>query len=414
MLFLFIHRLSALNDDDFLLTEDLVNKINNNPSSSFKAKLYPQFEKMRVRDFKKFLSPIRKNTPSHKSAIPNVKAYFPLHETDFPDNQFYITGINMTFHQNSSNYSIDYELENDVYKVPIRVFDFTQFCSSWAPTVTTAMSMTLSRWSNSMVNLSVQFLLDCDILGDPCFERNQISAYEQFWRRYIPLEGQWRNYTLEPPTPQLTRSICDTYNECYPGQTHCKRQLVLTGVCGENVEEFGVCPIYYLYNWKMIESCLFEVGAVTSSIFVTETFFLYKEGIFDNSGTESNPAEAIGMLDVTIIGWGSFGSDHPSSLKTRPRYWYVNPNFGVDWGMNCSELFNEMRFNSTKIMINGEEKGKRVVELDFGNGRVCNSNTFEEDNVTRTGIMRFLAQKDLFGIESNAVSAVPYNYMPKI
>ena len=58
--------LAKLKDSDLLVTQDLVDRINRDPHSSFKATLYPQFSRMTVGEAKRFLGPVRK-PPTRKS-----------------------------------------------------------------------------------------------------------------------------------------------------------------------------------------------------------------------------------------------------------------------------------------------------------------------------------------------------------
>jgi len=379
-----IYKLSALSDDDFVITQELVDKINNNKNSTFKAKLYPKFANMKVRDFKKFLSPIRKVT-SHQSPIP-IETIDPFNESsDFESLPFYFTGI----FPSGDNITVQYPAdENGTLSFPITVYDVTEFCSSWAPAVTSAMSITLSRWSSSVVNLSVQFLLDCDILGDPCIERSPASAYEQFWRRYIPTTENWRDFSITPPSSQLNKAICDQFNVCYPGIENCRRELVMTGVCDSNNEEPGACPIYYLYNWKMIQASLLEVGAVTSSILVGQSFLTYEYGVY-----EEEVVTPLGFLDVTIIGWIN-------------DYWYIIPHLGLDFGLSCKLLYEPIlsyaKFYHRKTDDVVELPEKNLSYFKFGGNIVCSSNV---DNESRTGIMKIYKENSF--IHSNGVLGVP-------
>jgi len=396
MLFLLLPRIHSLSDDDFVVTKDLVKSINENPKSTFKAVYYPKFASMRLRDFKRFLSPVRKAPEVHASARPVGFSERSFHNSDkrmftgiykevicshsrdgeyndwheFSDEVESIQdGEESIFEKNgkvypkhqfdctkNDNVQIQYKVQYPGENVPFPVFDNTQLCSSWASAVTSAMSTTLSRWSNENVNLSIQFLLDCDILGDPCMERPPLSAYEQFWRRYIPLSDRWRNpeNPLETPHHQLTKEICDNYKSCYPGEQNCKRHAVLTGLCEPGNQLSGTCPIYFLYNWRWIKSHLAEVGAVTSSILVRPDFFTYRNGTYKSDMSQ----EILGMLDVTIIGWGQSMINliqTSTTIEEKQRWWYVIPHLGIDFGLTCKELLSPIEQKNNENVVDIED-----------------------------------------------------------
>ncbi|EAY09737.1 hypothetical protein TVAG_413870 [Trichomonas vaginalis G3] len=75
--------------------------------------------------------------------------------------------------------------------VKFPVFDVTALCSSWAPSVTSAMTISVSRWAGEFVNFSLQFILDCDIIGDSCVERTPLFAYKPFWTYHPPEYESW-------------------------------------------------------------------------------------------------------------------------------------------------------------------------------------------------------------------------------
>jgi hypothetical protein len=360
---------------------------------------------MTVGEAKKFLSPVRKGDPVNHGSPRPVGA----NERFFHDIDTHVltgwydakTGAEKKWGTGA----------DDLGKYQYTVYDNSRFCSSWAPAVTSAMSLALSIHHGRWVNLSVQFILDCDLVGDPCVERPPLNAYEQFWRRYVPQATRWDAPldVLRPPYFDLTKGTCDNKEGCYPGWTNCPRNLVLTGSC-EPGETDASCPIYFLYNWRYIKSHLWEVGPVTSSVLVRPKFFTYATGIYsavastarpdgkefpgppgaDNAGMApgSQMADILGMLDVTIIGWGQAGlnlSEKSGYKAMYNRWWYVIPHLGQEFGEKCVEVF-----------------GPTVDRIE-----ACEGN----DN-TLSGIMRFNRRFDDSSIESQAVGAVPFNFRP--
>jgi hypothetical protein len=183
---------------------------------------------------------------------------------------------------------------------------------------------------------------------------------------------------------------------------------VLTGSCEPGETDAG-CPIYFLHNWRYIKSHLWEVGPVTSSVLVRPKFFTYASGIYsalattEAAGTKENfpqppgadvagtpPSgtmdEILGMLDVTIIGWGQTDvnlSEKSGHTAMYNRWWYVIPHLGQEFGETCLTVFGSL--------------SNRV-----GCGAANDL----------SGIMRFNRRFDDSGIESQAVGAVPFNFQP--
>ena len=376
MFSLFVLKSISISDSDPLVTQDMVDKINNNPDSPFKAKLYPKFAKMTRGDVKKFLSPIRPAPKQKGSAYP-VGA----DESQYTSNFLAIKFNGQT-----------YEAGNP-YNFGVTVYDVSTLCSSWAPAATSAVSLSVSRWASRYINFSLQFVLDCDMLGDACVERPSLSAYQLFWNYKIPEAQRWdqpgvnsgRTSVLQAPVSSLTQEICKgTSNDgCYPGTSGCSRSYALTGSCNPGDSE-TTCPLYFLYNWRWIKSHLWEVGPVTSSILVYSNFFTYDEGVYTSADDQSSP---LGMLDVTIIGWG----ENTSAVSNSPteslnRWWYVIPHLGSEFG----------------IALN-------VSETDKDGGSETN---YTINNGNTKGFMKFNRRFDDCMIESQAIGPVPYNFVP--
>jgi hypothetical protein len=396
---------SAIDDSRPLITQELVDKINNDPRSTFKARLYDRFARMTVGEAKKFLGPVRKGDPvNHGSPRPVGANERFFHNIDTR----VLTGWYDAKSGDEKGWGTN-QLGNYQYTV----YNNADFCSSWAPAVTSAMSLALSIHHGRWVNLSVQFILDCDLMGDPCVERPPLNAYEQFWRRYVPQATRWDApaNVLRPPYFDLDKDTCDgtKNNGCYPGWSNCPRNLVLTGSC-EPGETDASCPIYFLYNWRYIKSHLWEVGPVTSSVLVRPKFFTYASGIYSALATTTKDGdkdqfpeqgaevgsttmdEVLGMLDVTIIGWGQSDfnlSDKAGHTAMYNRWWYVIPHLGREFGETCVTIFGP----------NGQVPTVQD-KVDCGTG------------ATLSGIMRFNRRFDDSSIESQAVGAVPFNFKP--
>ena len=388
-MFLFLlYLVRNLSDSDPLVTQELVDKINNNPKSTFKAKLYPKFAKLTVGDAKKFLSPVRPSPVKKGSAYP-----IGADETKYKDN--YV--------------AIKFENQPDQAQYTAPVYDVSNLCSSWAPAATSAVSLSVSRWANRFINFSLQYVLDCDLLGDACMERPSLSSYALFWHNKIPEAVRWdqpgtansgRTSPLHAPVAELTSEICakdDSDPGCYPGTSGCSRSYALTGSCNPGDTE-ATCPIYYLYNWRWIKSHLFEVGPVTSSILVYNSLFTYTGGDDGNDvyGVLESDSEPLGMLDVTIIGWGQYSSKvEVDPTESKNRWWWVIPHLGDDFGVQMN--VDEPKDDST------DPAAKTIT--------VTSGSTETEGNHNR-GFMKFNRRFDDCLIESQAVGAVPYNFIP--
>jgi hypothetical protein len=397
---------SPADDPRPLITQELVDEINHDARSTFKAKLYDRFARMTVGEAKKFLAPVRKGDLANHGSPRPIGA-----------NESYFHNLDMRvlsgWYDPKTGASKAWG-DQTLGKYKYTVYNNAGFCSSWAPAVTSAMSLALSIHHKRWVNLSVQFIIDCDLMADPCIERPPLNAYERFWRRYIPQFTRWDqpNDVLRPPYFALNKDTCDGKSGCYPGWSNCPRNLVLTGSC-EPGEAEASCPIYFLYNWRYIKSHLWEVGPVTSSVVVRPKFFTYASGIY-SALAKTSPAtagkvnypqpkdavdtttmdEVLGMLDVTIIGWGQTDvnlSEKAGNTAMYNRWWYVIPHLGHDWGETCGAIFGNL----------GDSNPDVLPMVDCGN-----------DANSLSGIMRFNRRFDDSRIESEAVGAVPFNFQP--
>lgn len=353
---------STLKENDHLITHDLVNRINYDSQSTFTAKLNRRFMNMTIGDSRRFLSPVMKIPLQHGSSRP--------------------IGANISEYSNFSHVITGYtneQLKLNEYK--FTVYNNQNFCSSWATAVTSAMSLSLSIHSKKLINLSIQYIIDCDIFGDSCMQRPALNSYEPFYRRFIPQTDQWdqNENVLRSPPKNLTDDICKDNNGCFPNLKNCQRNQVLSGEC--NATDFYLnCPVYLLNNWKWMQSHLWEVGPITSSIFVKQSLFTYDGGIYSSESKFDD--KIIGMMDVTIIGWGKA---YQIKSEREEKWWYVIPHLGTDFGETAGSLFNDDE--------------RKALGLENPN--------------QKTGIMRFNMSYDDSGIESQSIGAVPYNFIPK-
>ena len=426
-MFLFLTFSKSFKDSDPLITQELIDRINNNPRSSFKAGLNTKFAKMTIGVAKRFLSPIRPIQNNHASAVPVGANENFMHNVD----RQYITGItNIRMpHKTYTKEDIDLvagpgqfeaNIQRDAYsRIQFPIYDVTKLCSSWASAVTSAMSISVSRWAYDFINFSLQYVLDCDILGDACIERTPLNAYQLFWERHPPSADTWdvpgdgnseRWYPTDAPRSDFTRANCAD-NSCYPGKT-CAHHWALTGSCNPGDAETA-CPIYFLYNWRYIKSHLWEVGAVTSSIVVHPSLFSYQGGVYSSLGETELPGPdaefpdtAIGMLDVTIIGWGqtvlNLSSYDDSYNYTKLRWWYVIPHFGEFISEPKGEpmFFYKSETNTYEDLIDGTytfdaSQLRGPVHIDIERSLIKFNRRFDDCN-----------------IESHAVGAAPYNFVP--
>jgi hypothetical protein len=102
--------------------------------------------------------------------------------------------------------------------------------------------------------------------------------------------------------------------------------------------------------------------------------------------------DVLGMLDVTIIGWGQVNlnlSLHEAIYSSMyNRWWYVIPHL-PDFGETCGAVFDPL----TNI--------------------ACPSGQDSFITKAKSGIMRFNRRFDDSSIESQAVGAVPFNFRPQ-
>ncbi|EAX95121.1 hypothetical protein TVAG_033410 [Trichomonas vaginalis G3] len=431
----------SLKNSDPLITQEIVDAINNDPNAPFKAKLYPKFAKMTVGDARRFLSPVRPPPQNQGSAVPvgaNEEFFNWVDKnyiTGLTNVAAYPNDVNAS-NQNSKNYSGTQpgrSIYPHVEKVKFPVFDVTKLCSSWAPAVTSAMTISVSRWAGEFVNFSLQYVLDCDILGDSCVERTPLNAYQLFWTYHPPDFDSWdkpgdehseRTSYMQAPRSDFNRENCAD-NRCYPGLTNCKRHWALTGSCNPGDAETG-CPIYFLYNWRWIKSHLWEVGAVTSSITVYRSLFTYNGSVYSGYfkpdtgdtvvGNNTGWGQILGMLDVTIVGWGqtklNLSTDSSLNTQSLQRWWWVIPHFGSDFGIHYDFCKGDTNCKTNKTAISHENDQIKLAS-DSGQLYITGlTDDWQDGTTNKKGFMQFNRRFDDCNIESQAVGAVPYNFVP--
>ncbi|EAY04911.1 hypothetical protein TVAG_016830 [Trichomonas vaginalis G3] len=69
-MFVYIYLAGSLKDSDPLITQEMVDAINSNSNSPFKATLYPKFAGMTIGNAKRFLSPVCPPRRNQGSAVP--------------------------------------------------------------------------------------------------------------------------------------------------------------------------------------------------------------------------------------------------------------------------------------------------------------------------------------------------------
>lgn len=368
MIYLFTFLLTKLNDNEPIFTQEMVDKINNNPKSTYKVWLDPKFANLKKKDLP-FLQNY-KIPPKHGS--PHLTGTDEKIVDSYP-----------TFFAGYSNPSLKFE------PYSFQVYDNTKhFCTSWATSVTSVMSLSLSIHSHRPINLSLQFIADCDLYGNVCAYRPPLNAYEPFYHYFIPQSDRWdepSDITRTPPQ-NLTKEICESIDGCYPGWTNCPRNRVLSGSC-EPSESNSNCPVYLLPNWRYMKSFLYEVGPITSILAAPYSILFYKSGVYNESRISPSDNE-VRQLDFifycTIIGWGE---NKTSSGQMTDKWWYVIPHLGKNWGALSEELF--------------PDPDEREAILGY------------RDEGVKTGIIRIARNHNVCDIEKNAFGAVPFNFKPK-
>lgn len=194
----------------------------------------------------------------------------------------------------------------------LSIYDNKYLCTTWAAAVVSALSLSYSIHAKKYFNFSLQFMLDCDIYGDPCYHRSGYRAYLPFSLRMIPQSDRWDQPTdpLRQP-PEGIGDICVSI-DCFPGFKNCPRTSVMGGFCDSTKGSFEYCKVHKLNYWKWMKSFLWEVGPITSTIVVDQNFFTYSGGVLTKNIEHGN--HDLGMLEVTIIGWGQ--KENP---LTRPK-----------------------------------------------------------------------------------------------
>lgn len=349
-----------------LLSKELVDGINRSPGIKYRASLNTRFVNFTVLDVRKFLSPIKPLPNLHKSAsqIGTSERYTDIFSS-------VVTGMNGLSGGNFNG-----------GKFSIPVFDVTSLCSTWATAVTSAVSISVSRWNKVYVDFSLQYIFDCADI-EPCSERGFYAAYSSFFGN-VPLKSQWGGSRVNYNNPPPSGTFANCRSGTFPGFSHSDRSPALASD-----------KVIYLANWRMMKVFLWEVGAITSSIIVHPSFFAYSGGVYHYNSSIQND-EPLGTIDVTIIGYGK--------EVDGTKFWWVVPHFGTEFGIEFSELENNLRADSNAC-TKAKEGSEFECTPEFKSTIVPNGL-----DVTDRGLVKYIRRVNDCLIESMSAGAYPINF----
>eukprot|EP01132_Coremiostelium_polycephalum_P002426 gene2426-2996_t len=303
---------AVLDYDQIAVTNHLVNKINSNPNSSWKAG-HNKFSDMTIGEIMPFLGahkPI--NTPESRRPVSMSR----FSANDIP-----------------TEFDSRTEFPGCVHEIR----DQGHCGSCWAFAASGVLQDRLCIASNGAINvtLSPQSLVSCD-------NRMNLGC-----RGGYPDEA-WK-YIVNTGIPT---------EECYP---YISGDTKSSGVCQKTCSDKSsmrmfkgkVGTIQNLHSEREIQLAILQHGPVEGTFMVYQDFMAYKSGVYSRSPT----AARLDGHAIRIVGWGH---DQASGKN----YWIIANSWGPTWGENGYVRF-ERGINSCGI-----ERDASAVEASLDRSRI--------------------------------------------
>jgi len=253
-----------------VISPSLVEKINSNPNSTWKAKLHPKFEKMTLRE--------AMNLNKQQPGVSSIKKRRSVRQ-DLPT-------------------SFDH---TEMYpKCPHSIRDQGACGSCFAHAVIEAIEDRMCQMSDESwtSTLSVQHVVSCDYVDWGCKGGNVDTAWKFIKENGVVYEScvsYASTYGVNPACP----TTCDD-------KTELKRP------------ELSLGDIYHLATVEEIQSEIYENGPVSAIMVIMQDIYSYESGIY-----QYTTGDLAGSHLVKIVGWG---------VENDTPYWKIANSWGTSWG----------------------------------------------------------------------------------
>ncbi|XP_046647098.1 ervatamin-B-like isoform X3 [Daphnia pulicaria] len=261
--------------DIFIAERQLVNQYNSNESRSYSQELN-RFSDMWPSEKSKYLGLKSSRAPSIQF-MKSIQRYYPL--------------LN---NRQSLPAELDYRSDDCMAAIK----DQGPCGSCWAFAAVTPLEFnSCKKHRQTPVALSEQQLVDCDIFNNGC----NGGWYTQAWQ-HIKLAGGLARESLYPYT--ATRNFCPFW--------------FLWFMTGARVFRYDYAPAN---DAVAMQSALQQYGPLTVAIAIANSFFSYKDGVYDATDCDNVDVNHA----VVVVGWGN---------KDGVDYWIIRNSWGTGWGLS--------------------------------------------------------------------------------
>ncbi|EFX87403.1 hypothetical protein DAPPUDRAFT_312326 [Daphnia pulex] len=259
----------------FLAQRDKIHQHNNGDSPSFIKELN-KFSDMWPSEKSKYLGLKSSRAPSSQF-MKSIQRYYPLLDN-----------------RQSLPAELDYRSDNCMAAIK----DQGSCGSCWAFAAVTPLEFnSCKKHRQTPVALSEQQLVDCDIFDNGCSG----GWYTQAWQ-HIKLAGGLARQSLYPYTAR--RNFCPFW--------------LLWFMTGARVYKYDYAPAN---DAVAMQSALQQYGPLTVAIAVANSFFSYRDGVYDATDCDNVDVNHA----VVVVGWGSQGGID---------YWIIRNSWGTGWGLS--------------------------------------------------------------------------------
>lgn len=211
------------------------------------------------------------------------------------------SSINVTSNHNESNFiPSSYNFFSNFPECDFG--PLTQQCGScYAYSAAKVLSHRFCRHTHKNLQLSVQYLLLCDLSNAGCNGGNELVSLKFLEEYGIPTEQCFPFYNLSHYSPDLCSKCLDHT------RMHIYKAKPWSITRHSSVES--------------IKQSIYQDGPVSACIEYNENIQSYTDGILKSS----KPTHPSCSHTVEIIGWGE---------ENNVPYWLVGNHFGLSWGQN--------------------------------------------------------------------------------
>ena len=302
-----------------VITQKLVDEINNNPNSTWKAGFNSKFSTASVKDVLPLLGTI-------KSDPAKIREYLPL--KTLSEEELTLTAIPESYDLREANPKCESIKE---------VRDQATCGSCWAFGAAEVMSdrICIKSKGQDQTRVSTENILSCcNSCGFGCNGGYPFAAF-RFWSNGIVTGGLYNdNKTCQPYAfPPCDHHTTGQYEPCGPSKPTPKCEHKCVDGYSKSYEEDKTYGSAYSIgsSEREIQIDIMTSGSIECAFTVYDDFMTYKSGVY-----QPHSKTALGGHAIKIIGWG---------VENGTKYWLIANSWNEDWGEKG--FFRYIRGNNT-------------------------------------------------------------------